>query len=125
MKWLKQICQPQFGLIDSLITMFIDKIEEQTLTMKILKILRKLNELLPELVMKCFFANKKFPNSVVKYIEITEMKDLAGDAFILLINVFPQLKFEKLNDEFVEKLVSCIEFITDDNTQNSLISILV
>jgi hypothetical protein len=88
LKWLKSICDPKFKLIEGLITMFIDKMEDTNLAMKIMKTLRKLNEHYPELVGKSFFKNKKFPDALVQYLEITELKDLAGDAFILLINVF-------------------------------------
>jgi hypothetical protein len=50
MGWFQQICQPEFSLIDGLVTMFIDKLDSPELSMKILKILRKLNEHLPDLV---------------------------------------------------------------------------
>ena len=50
MEWLKNICKPEFGLVNSLITMFIDKMDDPVLTMKALKVLKKLNEHLPNLV---------------------------------------------------------------------------
>ena len=93
--------------------------------MKILKILRKLNEHLPVLVGKCFFANNKLPNALLLYIESTKFEDLAGDSFILLINVFDQLKPENVSTQFLNKLESALEFIEDENTLHSLVSILV
>jgi len=39
-------------------------------------------------------ANIKFPGAIVNYLEHTEMTDLAGDAFILLINVFDDSSVE-------------------------------
>ena len=50
MDWFTQICNPEFALIDALITMFIDKLEDHEVCLKILKILRKLNEFLPQIV---------------------------------------------------------------------------
>ena len=42
--------------------------------------------------------NSKFPDAIIKYLENTKMKDLAGDAFLLLINVFTDQSIEKLSD---------------------------
>lgn len=50
---------------------------------------------------------------------------MAGDAFVLLVNVFNDQSIDKMSDDFVTKLVKSIEFITDDHTVNALISILV
>jgi len=35
-----------------------------------------------------------FPPALVKYLESTELKDLAGDAFILLVNLFDEKSIE-------------------------------
>ena len=53
------------------------------------------------------------------------MKDMAGDAFVLLVNVFNDSSIERMSDKFVKKLIEALEFIVDDNTVNALISILV
>ena len=57
--------------------------------------------------------------------ETTELKDLAGDAFILLVNLFDDKTVKVATPEFVKKLIDSLEFIVDDNTVNALISILV
>jgi len=88
MGWFINICNPEFSLIDGLVTMFIDKVDQPLLCTKILKILRKLNEHLPDLVCDQFFNNRKFPETIVKYLSVTKLEDLAGDAFLLLINIF-------------------------------------
>ena len=106
--------------------MFIDNSSDAELAKKILKVLKKLNEILPEIVGPQFFQNLKFPKSIIHYLEITELKELAGDAFILLINIFDEDRMEEMISEgFVQKLQSALEFIDDDSTLNSLISILV
>jgi len=33
-------------------------------------------------------ANMNFPVALIHYLSTTELKDLAGDAFILLVNIF-------------------------------------
>lgn len=53
------------------------------------------------------------------------MKDLAGDAFVLLVNVFNDQSVDKISDKAVKKLIDSMEHITDDHTTNALISILV
>ena len=55
--WFKSIANPQFSLIDGLIQMFIDKTDQKELQTKILKVLKKLNEFIPELVSPQFFQN--------------------------------------------------------------------
>ena len=41
--------------------------------------LRKLNEHLPDLVVPQFLNNQKFPGAIVRYLEGTDLKDVAGD----------------------------------------------
>jgi len=65
------------------------------------KIKRKLNEFLPEDVVEQFLNNKRFPGAIVKYLEGTKMEDLAGDAFILLLNVMTEDTFNVVTDKFI------------------------
>jgi hypothetical protein len=39
-EWLKQITNPEFQLIDSLINLFLDNLKDSALTVNILKVLR-------------------------------------------------------------------------------------
>ena len=55
--WFKSIANLQFLLIDGLIQMFIDKHENKELQTKILKVLKKLNEYIPDMVGPQFFQN--------------------------------------------------------------------
>jgi hypothetical protein len=51
---------------------------------------------------------------------------MAGDAFILLINVFDENTTPQyISNEFVSKLTSSLDYIQDESTLHSLISILV
>jgi len=50
---------------------------------------------------------------------------MAGDAFILLVNVFNDSTIDFVSEKFIKQLISALEFITDINTQNALVSILV
>ena len=95
MTWFENICNPEFSLIDGLIQMFIDQVEDPSITLKILKVLRKLNEHLPETVGDQFFSNLKFPEAVVKYLELTPLEQIVGDAFILFINKSSIVDFSK------------------------------
>jgi len=106
--------------------MFIDKQESKELQTKILKVLKKLNEYIPELVGPQFFQNAAFPEALVNYMTTTEMHELAGDSFILLINIFnDKVKPEIYTKEFASKLQASLEFIEEENIKHSLASILV
>eukprot|EP00347_Sterkiella_histriomuscorum_P013463 403364617 len=123
--WLENICQKQFGLVDGLVANFIDNIEDSIFAKKLLKVLKKLNEHLPELVVSQFMNNQKFPGAIVKYLENTKLQDMAGDAFILLVNVFNDSTIDLVNEKFLQQLIESLEFITDENTQNALVSVLI
>ena len=72
-----------------------------------------------------FLNNVKFPDAIIKYLESTDMKDMAGDAFILLVNVFNDQSIDRTSDKFVKQLIDSLSFISDDQTINALVSILV
>lgn len=50
---------------------------------------------------------------------------MAGDAFILLINVFSDETVEFVSEKFISQLISSMDYINDEHTLNALISILV
>jgi hypothetical protein len=62
---------------------------------------------------------------LVKYLEQTELKDIAGDAFILLVNLFNDKTVKCATTSFVQKIIDSIPFIVDESTLHALISILV
>lgn len=106
--------------------MFIDKVDEPALCLKILKVLRKLNEHLPELVGEQFFSNPSFPGAIIKYLEETPLESLAGDAFICFVNVFDDITCaDYITPKLVDKLFKALDYIEDDSTLNSLLSILM
>jgi len=86
---------------------------------------RKLNEYLPSLIVPQFLNNSKFPEAIIQYLEMTDIKDLAGDAFVLLVNVFNDQSIDKASEKFLKRLIESMNFITDDSTLNALVSILV
>jgi len=47
MEWVKQVCDPQYGVVDGLVGNFIDFQEDKNYVTKILKILKKVNEHIP------------------------------------------------------------------------------
>ncbi len=88
MKWIKSICKPEFGLVNSMIHLFIDKMDDTEMVKKTLKILKKLNERVPELCLKQFQKNKKLPSAIITYFESNKLQNLNGDAFLMLINIY-------------------------------------
>lgn len=124
-QWVENICQKQFGLVDGLVANFIDNIDDPVFARKLLKVLKKLNEHLPDLVVPQFLNNQKFPGAIVRYLEGTDLKDVAGDSFVLLVNVFNDQTIDLVTEQFLSKLVASLEFITDDSTLNALVSVFV
>ena len=51
------------------------------------------------------------------------MEEIAGDCFLLLINIFQDEDAHIYTHQFIVKLADAYEHIDDDNTLNSLISI--
>ena len=72
-----------------------------------------------------FLNNRKFPGAIVKYLENTEIENMAGDAFVLLINVFNEDTVDSVSVIFLQKIVTSMNFINDEQTLNALVSILV
>lgn len=62
---------------------------------------------------------------MIRYLEETDLKDLAGDALVLLINVFDDRTVKEASDAFVEKLIHSLTFIVDEGTLLAVISILI
>ncbi len=50
---------------------------------------------------------------------------MAGDAFILLINVFNDDSVDDVTEKFTQQLISSMNFISEEQTLNALVSILV
>ena len=95
---------------------------------KVLKILVKLNEKLPDVVCDQFYNNLKFPKALIEYLEVTKLEEMSGDAFILLISIFDEdtiPQYINKSPDFVNKLTTSLEYIQDESTLHSLISILV
>ena len=80
---------------------------------------------MPTLIVPQFLNNIKFPEAIIKYLEMTDIKDLAGDAFVLLVNVFNDQSIDRTTEKFVKRLIESMNYITDDATLNALVSILV
>ena len=59
-----------------------------------------MNEHFSQIVLRQLVANQHFPGAIVKYLETTELKDLSGDALILLVNVFDDRTVAVASDEF-------------------------
>ena len=93
---------------------------------KILKVLKKLNEHFPGEVGNSFIHKLRFPKALLNYMEEIKLEDMAGDAFILLINIFDEdTTPELMTVGFLDKLTGSLEHIEDEGTLHSLVSILV
>ena len=84
---------------------------------------RKMNEHFSQIVLKQLVANQHFPGAIVKYLETTELKDLSGDALILLVNVFDDRTVAVASDEFTQKLIDAMPGIQEETMLDAMVSI--
>ena len=80
---------------------------------------------MPDLAIGDLSANLLFPPALIKYLTITELKDLAGDALIILVNIFDDAACKHVSEDFIKKLISSLEFIVDQDTLNAVIAVLL
>ena len=69
--------------------------------------------------------NSRFPGAIVKYLEGTEMENMAGDAFVLLVNVISNDTVNYVTDKFLQKLIASMDHINNEQTLDALIGVLV
>ena len=126
MDWLKKACAPEKELIEALFENFMEVVEEAEQSTKLLMILKKLNELLPDVVLPQMQMSKKFPKAISHYIEVTDPQRMTGDALVLLVNLYSTSSFKEVTDvAFVRALFDVFEFIIEEDFFRALVSILV
>ena len=126
MDWLKKACAPEKELIEALFENFMEVVEEAEQSTKLLMILKKLNELLPDVVLPQMQVSKKFPKAISHYIEVTDPQRMTGDALVLLVNLYSTSSFKEVTDvAFVKALFDVFEFIIEEDFFRALVSILV
>ena len=82
-----------------------------------------MNQHIGQIVIGQLVANKFFPPALVEYLSNTELKDLAGDALILLVNIFDDNSVKAINNQFTQKLIDAMPYIVDEATVEAMISI--
>jgi len=86
--WVEGVCDPEHGVIDGLVANFIDYIDDKNYSNLLLKILKMLNQHVSKVVMPQLMSNMYFPQAMITYICEIDLKDLTGDALIILVNIF-------------------------------------
>ena len=82
-----------------------------------------MNQHIGSMVIGQLVANKFFPPALVEYLTNTELKDLAGDAIILLVNIFDDNSVKAINNQFTQKLIDAMPYVVDEPTVEALVSI--
>ena len=84
-EWLNTITDPSFGLINSLVKNFLEKINDADFSKEVLIIIRQLNQHVEDKVHPQLMENLDFPRAITEYICITESERIPGDAYVLLV----------------------------------------
>lgn len=125
-EWMKEICAKEYGLIDSLILTFMDSLTEIEFANSVLRCLKILNEYCKDLVLPQMRENTNFPKAIANYLSKTKLKDLEGDGFILLVEIFQTSAFKDVtSDAFVEALFESLEYIKDEKVFLCIVHILI
>jgi hypothetical protein len=111
--WLMKISEREFGLIEALVENFLDNTDQVKYASKILMILRKLLEYVPDIVYDQLMECKLLPIAIEKYIKSTTLEDLTPDAFLLLTEFFQETTFKEILEdrEFVDRLMEALTII--------------
>lgn len=125
--WMEEISQQSFGLIDSLILTFLDEMGKNIKNSNsIIRALTKLFEYIPETILPQLRSNPKFPLALSKYLVETQLKDLEGGGFILLVEIFSSKGFKEVSTlPFVKSLLDSLDFIQDEKIYLSVVNILM
>lgn len=78
-----------------------------------------------DIVLPQLRANEKFPKAISDYIITTNLKDLTGDGFYLLADIFKSSSFKEITTEpFIKALFDGLGIITDEDNFNAIVKIL-
>jgi len=125
-EWMKEISAKEYGLVDSLILTFMDSLAEIQFANSVLRCLKILNDYGKDLVLPQMRENTNFPKAIAQYISKTQLKDLEGDGFILLVEIFQTSAFKDVtSDPFVEALFESLEYIKDEKVFLCIVHILI
>lgn len=111
--WLIKIWDREFGLVESLCENFLDNTDMKEYASKILMILRKLYEYLPDIVYDQYMECKQLPKAIAKYIKCTALEDMTPDAFLLLKEFFNEVTYTEIleDNQFIESLMEALTII--------------
>lgn len=111
--WLMTISGKEFGLVESLIENFLSNIEQVKYSSKILMILQKMHEYVPDIVHEQYLESKLFPKAISEYIKVTKEEDMTPDAFLLLKEIFQESTFEEVlvDKDFIMSLMESLTII--------------
>jgi hypothetical protein len=69
--------------------------------------------------------NKNFPKAISEYIIKTDVKNISGDAFFLLSDIFSSSNFKDVtHEDFIKALFNGLGIITDEDNFNAIVKII-
>jgi len=124
--WMGEISAKEYGLVDSLITTFMESLSDIKFANSVLRVLKILNQYIPDLVMPQMRENTSFPKAIVQYISSNPIKELEGDGFLLLVEIFQASSFKDVaTDAFINALFESFEHLRVQEIYLAIISIII
>jgi len=124
-EWIKQITDPEFKLIDSLISVFLTDTGNHELIQTIFKVFLKFLYYQHEATINQLQEHPDLLKSLIIYVTETDLSKLSNESFVLFVEVCSKCSYKTLNNEkFVSALFNSISIIDDDTTLKSISKIL-
>jgi len=125
-KWIKSITDPNFKLIQNLMTYFLDDLTSQEDRENIFKIIRKLLYLDEPTVLPQILNNKDFPKATVKYIITGDPEKISDNCFYLLTKLYRQENFkDMINEDFINALFNGLNIVHEEEILHSIVKVLI
>ena len=125
-EWIEQISEPSYGLISSLLTLFLDELTDQITRENIFKVLKKLLFLQEEIITEQLISNKDFPKCVVNYIIKGNKTKMSDNPFYLLTRLYMEENFKEfISDDFIMAMFDGLDVVHEEDILLEIVGILV
>ena len=125
-EWIEQISEPSYGLISSLLTLFLDELTDQVTKENIFKVLKKLLLLQEETITEQLMSNRDFPKCVVNYIIKGDKTKMSDNSFYLLTRLYMEENFKEfISDDFIMAMFDGLDVVHEEDILLEIVGILV
>ena len=124
--WIKDISDPNFKLIENLLTYFCAELTPISMRENIFKIIRKLYHLNEKVISPQIFGNQEFVKAIIIHITSNDQSKISYNCFYLLTHFFNEKTFKKdIDEKFIEALFNGLKIVREEEILNDIVRILI